>query len=143
MSETTTPVLAWTRDTITEAAYEQFGYKASAVLSDLCVLYERGLITYPMTDCGYLPNFMRKELRKLANAASAWARVERFDPRFKGAVWDDSRVGAHYGIVPTDRPGVHLALTNLTDAQMNLYRLVCVRFVKLFQTPTSTETRPE
>jgi len=129
---TRNPVLAWTREALLRAAYERFGYAHEHALHELYGLYGQGLISYPRTDCGYLPTMLIKDMRKVAKSLVGIARTPGFNPRTKGSVWNDERVTVHHGIVPLKATAARLALTGLNEVQQNLYRLICERFVELF-----------
>lgn len=127
------PVLAWTMPAIIAAAQEQFSYSQGNTLNALYALYELRFISYPRTETGYLPQNIYKPARKLAKSLRSHAQLSGYDPKYKGPVWDDERVGSHHGIVPLKASAAQLALANLNEEQMNIYRLVCQRFVALFQ----------
>jgi DNA topoisomerase-3 len=128
-----TPALAWNLVSILAAAQEQFSYAQGNTLNALYALYELKLISYPRTDTTYLPQNIYRQARKLGKALQDHVRLVGFDPKHKGPVWDDERVGSHHGIVPLKASAAQLALANLSEIQMNIYRLVCERFVELFQ----------
>ncbi|KVP98109.1 hypothetical protein WJ96_05935 [Burkholderia ubonensis] len=134
------PRLAHTLFSIQREAAVRFRYDPAATLADLHVLYERGLVSYPRTECGYLPDDQFKAAGKLVKALRGVVRVEgaqsfTVNHKFKGPAWNDARVYEHHGISPT--PAGTLALVGLSDAQVNLYLLVCEAFLKLFEAPPS------
>lgn len=119
-------------------------YKLSAkVVLDICqALYERHkLITYPRSDCRYLP---RGHHSPLANALPAicgsdetlsrWLSGADFTRRSKA--FDDAKVGAHHALAPT---GKVPDMARLSAQEANVFRLI-VRNV-LAQFHAALETR--
>lgn len=136
MCTVTEQLLAYTLPSLQKQAFSQLGCGPSDTLSILTTLYERGLISYPRTDCGYLPTVLYKPSRKLVKALGstigAESREQCFsvDYRHQGSVWDDSKVIAHHGIIPLKQSA--LRLHGLTATHMAVYFMVVDRFLRLF-----------
>ena len=70
-------------------------------------LYGRTRLTsYPRTDCARLPESQHADAPSRAGERSRMnpelaGLVEGTDPRIKSRTWDDSKITAHHGIVPT------------------------------------------
>lgn len=104
-------------------------YKLSAkVVLDTCQsLYERHrLITYPRSDCRYLPQAHWAQARQtLAGACrndatlAAWLAGSDFSLRSKA--WNDKQVGAHHALAPT---GATPDFTRLSSTEANVFRLI-------------------
>ncbi len=95
---------------------------------DVCqTLYERHqLITYPRSDCRYLPAAHHREAGKTLTSACqlddqlrGWVEQANFGLRSKA--WDDARVGAHHALAPTGRPA---DMNKLNRDEANLFRLI-------------------
>ena len=108
-------------------AARRFGLSAQAVL-DICQrLYERHkLITYPRSDCRYLPEehlaLARSNLQSACSqdeTLRGWLAGADFTLRSKA--WDDKKVGAHHALAPT---GKAADLTRLERAEADVFRLI-------------------
>ncbi|MDX5378011.1 MAG: DNA topoisomerase III, partial [Halomonas sp.] len=122
-------------------AARRFGLSAKAVL-DICQrLYERHkLITYPRSDCRYLPEEHLAQAR--ATLASACGQDETLRGWLAGAdfslrskAWDDKRVGAHHALAPTGKPA---ELERLEQAEAEVFRLIARNVLAQFYPPLIT-----
>lgn len=83
-----------------------YGFSAQQVL-DICQsLYEAGHLTYPRTDCNYLPVSQFGESKDIINAINQSGTfvskyVQKSNTSIKTRVWDDSKLGEHHAIIPT------------------------------------------
>lgn len=108
-------------------AARRYGLSAKRVLDVCQSLYERHqLITYPRSDCRYLPAAHHREAAKtLTNACrhdkelGSW--VARADFKLRSKAWDDAKVGAHHALAPTGRPA---DMDKLNRDEANLFRLI-------------------
>lgn len=122
-------------------AARRFGLSAKRVL-DICqTLYERHrLITYPRSDCRYLPAAHHREAAQVLTAACrhddtlrGWAEAADFGLRSKA--WDDAKVGAHHALSPTGRPA---DMDKLNRDEANLFRLIARNVLAQFYPPLET-----
>lgn len=109
----------------------KFGFTAQETL-DLCQqLYEAGYLSYPRTDCQYLPENIYSDRGDVLNAIANVPEMNAFctgaDQTLKSAVWDDSKLGEHYGIIPT-REIPHFQ----NDKQKKVYTAAALRYVAQF-----------
>ncbi len=120
---------------LTLLASKAFGYGASDVL-DICqALYETHKVTsYPRTDCEFLPTSQHGAAPQILAAVAAnlpaiagW--VEAADPTIRGAIWDDAKITAHHGIVPTVQ---RINARSLNERELNVYQLVVRGYVAQF-----------
>jgi len=111
------------------AASSRFGITAQGVLSALQPLWEGGHISYPRTDCQYLPEELLDDapgiLKKLAGAGHAGA--DTADTSIRSPAWNTKKVSAHYGIIPTEK-----VPTSLSGDAAKLYRMIAERYVLQF-----------
>ncbi|WP_298840289.1 DNA topoisomerase III [uncultured Salinicola sp.] len=126
-------------------AARRHGLSAKRVLDVCQTLYERHqLITYPRSDCRYLPAAHHREAaRTLTDACRLdgqlreWAEQADFGLRSKA--WDDAKVGAHHALAPTGRPA---ELEKLSRDEANLFRLIARNVLAQFYPALETyETR--
>jgi DNA topoisomerase-3 len=129
------PPLCFALSDITVLASQRFGYGAEQVLEACQALYETHKLTsYPRTDCGYLPEVQHAD----ASAVLAAIRdvnpdlahlVDGTDPTLKSPAWNDAKVTAHHGIIPTMHRGHKRALS---EQERNVYELIVRRYVAQF-----------
>jgi len=113
-------------------ASKAFGYSADEVLNIAQSLYETHKIaTYPRTDCGFLPTNMLSEapsvLASIKSAFPDW--VGGANASLKSAAWNDSKVTAHHGIIPT---GGSVNMDRLSTQESNVFKLICRNYVAQF-----------
>ncbi|AMD00426.1 DNA topoisomerase 3 [Halomonas chromatireducens] len=108
-------------------AARRFGLSAKGVL-DICQrLYERHkLITYPRSDCRYLPeDHLAQARRTLESACHSDATLQQWfagaDFTLRSKAWNDKKVGAHHALSPTGKPA---DLGRLEKAEADVFRLI-------------------
>ncbi|MHC6226269.1 DNA topoisomerase III [Pseudomonas sp. X10] len=93
--------------TLQELCSKKLGLGAQETLDIAQALYEtHKLITYPRSDCGYLPLSQHAEapaiLTALQRADSSLAPLQpHLEPQRRSRAWNDAKVSAHHGIIPT------------------------------------------
>lgn len=122
-------------------AARRYGLSAKAVL-DICQrLYERHkLITYPRSDCRYLPEEHWAAARATLEGACdtdetlrGWLAGADFSRRSKA--WNDKRVGAHHALAPT---GKRADLSRLEKAEGDVFRLIARNVLAQFYPALAT-----
>ena len=115
-------------------AAKRFGLSAQEVL-DICQrLYEtHKLITYPRSDCRYLPEEHFAERMAVLNAISTHAPTYRVLPDIvnieqRNRCWNDKKVEAHHAIIPTAKNRT----VNLTQQELNVYTLIARQYLMQF-----------
>jgi DNA topoisomerase-3 len=132
------PPLPYNLSSLQIDASKAFGLSAQQVL-DVCQgLYERHkLITYPRSDCRYLPlsHFTQaKDVHTAVVANSQWLgqqgrvlRETQFDLSRKSKAWNDKKVDAHHAIIPTQKVS-----SNLSGNDAKVYSLICRNYLAQF-----------
>jgi DNA topoisomerase-3 len=97
-------------------------------------LYEQGYITYPRTDCPYLPEGRHPEARLVLDAVRSGCPnlrdlLGQTNPARKSPAWNDSKIAEHHAIVPTTRVPLSGALDEI---QEKVYELVATRYALQF-----------
>lgn len=119
-------------------ASKRFNLNAQKTL-DICQqLYERHkLITYPRSDCRYLPtghfaerhdviDAIGKTVPALTNAISA------ADLALKSKAWNDAEISAHHAIIPT---ATSMDATKLSHDERQIYELIARQYLMQFYPP--------
>lgn len=116
-------------------ANAKWGMSAKEVLDVCQALYEKHeLQTYPRTDCQYLPENQFGDapviLDHIKNSHPHLVQaVGGANPQLKSVAWDDSKLGEHFGLIPTKKQA---DLTQLNDKEKKIYQAVCERYVAQF-----------
>ena len=119
-------------------AAKRFNLNAQKTL-DICQqLYERHkLITYPRSDCRYLPSGHYAERSAVTSAIAKTAdglatAVAQADLTLKSKAWNDSEVGAHHAIIPT---ATSMAASRLSREEQQVYQLIARQYLMQFYPP--------
>ena len=121
------------------SANKLYGFDAEKTLNICQTLYERyKMTTYPRSDTGYLPESQLQEaptvMASIVSAAPAYANLVRgADLTIKSKTWDDSKVSAHHGIIPTLSADADIA--DLSQDEQSIYDLVVRRYIAQFYPP--------
>ena len=118
-------------------ANERFGWTAAQTLEAAQALYEAKVITYPRTECRYLPEDMRPQLAGLLEALPHPHAARALDHlrRGRGQVpdrnyIDSTKLTDHHAIIPTTEP---IPSSTSLDAKLGrLYALIVSRFLAIF-----------
>ena len=113
-----------------------FSYSAKQTLEIAQSLYEtHKATTYPRTDSGYLPEEQLEEVSAVLSAVSKADHgiqdlVKACDPSFKSQVWNNKKVTAHHGIIPTLNE--HVDIGKMSQEEFNLYDLIRRQYLAQF-----------
>lgn len=117
---------------------KRFGLNAQQVLDAAQALYEKhNLITYPRSDCRYLPAEHFAEGAKVTQAVARTqpelaAAVQNADLGFKSKAWNDKKVEAHHAIIPTSKAA---SAERLSRAELQVYSQVARQYLMQFYPP--------
>ncbi|ELH2534309.1 DNA topoisomerase III [Salmonella enterica] len=127
--------LAFSLSSLQQACSRHWGMPAQTVLDIAQKLYETDKLTsYPRTDCSYLPVSMREEIPQVLSAVvgtdpALQPVVAQLDTQFVSRIWNDKKITAHHGIIPTKHTG---DLSKLSDEERNVYQLVRLHYLAQF-----------
>lgn len=118
-------------------ASKRFAMSASDTLKHTQALYEKHtLVTYPRSDCGYLPESQHRQAATIIQAlkrmdASIKHIADAADPSIKSKSWNSKKTdaAAHHGIIPTQHVG---DLSKLSNDERNIYGLIRKRYLMQF-----------
>jgi len=129
------PPLPYNLSALQIDANKRFGLSAQQVLETCQSLYEKHkLITYPRSDCRYLPQGHFSEGAKVSSAVfkhcSHFSEHQALiDFNRKTKAWNDGKVEAHHAIIPTSK-AVNFSSLNRTEQQV--YELVARQYLIQF-----------
>ncbi|EDX3117078.1 DNA topoisomerase III [Salmonella enterica subsp. enterica serovar Mississippi] len=133
--ETESAPLVFDLGTLQQACSRRFGYGAQQVLDIAQALYEtHKATTYPRTDCGYLPTSMRGEIGLVMASIqqsdpSLSTIISRLDVQHVSRIWNDKKITAHHGIIPTKQP---CDLAKMSEQERNVYQLIRLHYLAQF-----------
>ncbi len=121
--------------TLQEVCSKKLGLGAQETLDIAQSLYETyKVITYPRSDCGYLPQSQHAEAASILHALqqadpNLGALAAHLDPQRRSRAWNDAKVSAHHGIIPT---AAAKNLERLTGKPRAVYTLIRARYLAQF-----------
>ncbi|RFD27717.1 DNA topoisomerase III [Pseudomonas sp. GL93] len=121
--------------TLQEICSKKLGLGAQETLDIAQSLYEtHKAITYPRSDCGYLPLSQHSEAPKILAAlgradTAVNELMSHIDPQRRSRAWNDAKVSAHHGIIPT---GAGKEISQLTGKHRAVYTLIRARYLAQF-----------
>lgn len=130
------PLLLHSIDTLQEQANKKFGFSSKQTLDLAQSLYEKHkAVTYPRSDCQYLPISQLSEVKGVMTAISSidsnmGKLIANADLAVRSKVWNDKKLSAHHAIIPTDNMQVNVS--NMTTDESKLYDLICRSYIAQF-----------
>ena len=121
------PPLVFDLGTLQEVCSRKFAFGAQETLDIAQSLYEiHKATTYPRSDCGYLPESMYAEIPTVLNALiktdpSLQATINKLNSGLKSRVWNDKKISAHHGIIPTMQAA---NLSAMKEKERAVYELI-------------------
>lgn len=119
-------------------AAKRYNMSAQQVLDTCQSLYEKHkLITYPRSDCRYLPKEHFSQASSLVDAITNNSKelvsaLAGANLSLKSKAWNDSKVDAHHAIIPTPKKA---AVNALSSYEMNIYQLIARQYLMQFYPP--------
>lgn len=129
------PPLLFGLGTLQEVCSKQLGLDVQETLEIAQALYEtHKAATYPRSDSGYLPESMFAEvptvLDSLLKTDSTLASIMgQLDRTQRSRAWNDGKVTAHHGIIPTLEPA---NLSAMSEKEQAVYRLIRAHYLAQF-----------
>ena len=129
------PPLLFDLSTLQEVCSRQVGLDVQETLQIAQALYEtHKATTYPRSDSGYLPESMFAEvptvLDSLLKTDPTLAQIMgQLDRTQRSRAWNDGKVTAHHGIIPTLEPA---NLSAMSEKERALYRLIRAHYLAQF-----------
>ena len=129
-----TPPLPYSLSALQIDAAKQLRMDAKSVLDSCQRLYEQKLITYPRSDCRYLPKEHHQEAPEVLssvrhNRHTLAKAVDGALPDKKGKAWNDKKVGAHHAIIPTSKRS---DLERMAESDRKVYELIARQYLIQF-----------
>ena len=113
-------------------ANSKLGMTVSQVLSAAQELYEKGITTYPRTDCQYITDDLWSDAKRTLEALAEFSPLQsaaKADHTIKHSSVNNSKVGAHHAIIPT---GNLSTVQQLADNTIKLFCIIAERYIAIF-----------
>lgn len=129
------PPLPFDLGTLQEVCSRQLGLDVQETLDIAQALYEtHKATTYPRSDSGYLPESMLAEVSAVLDSLvqtdpGLRPLIERLDRQQRSRAWDDAKVTAHHGIIPTLEP---VRLSAMNGKEVVVYQLIRAHYLAQF-----------
>ena len=129
------PPLPFDLSTLQEVCSRKLGLGAQETLNIAQALYETHKATsYPRSDCRYLPESMFNEVPTVFDAllktdSALRLALGSLDQSLHSRVWNDAKVTAHHGIIPTTEPA---NLARMSEQERQVYELIRSHYLVQF-----------
>jgi len=130
-----TPPLLFDLGSLQDTCSRRLGLDVQETLNIAQNLYEtHKATTYPRTDCGYLPESMLADVSTVLNSLlktdpTLKSIIDQLDRNQRSRAWNDSKVTAHHGIIPTLEPA---NLSAMDEKELAVYRLIRAHYLAQF-----------
>ncbi len=130
------PPLLYSLSALQQEASKRFGFGAKQVLDLAQSLYEKHkATTYPRSDCQYLPVSQFSEVKGVMSSISSinsdiGKLIANADLTIQSKVWNDKKLSAHHGIIPTENAQVNVS--DMTTEENKLYDLIVKSYIAQF-----------
>ena len=129
--------LLHTMGSLQQECSKKLGLSAQVTQNIAQALYEKHKVTsYPRTDCGNLPESQHADapgiLKALGKDAAWHAAVTNANPTIKSSTWNDAKVTAHHGIIPTSNAG---NLSQLDPLERRVFDIIALKYIQQFYPP--------
>ena len=123
------PPLPYSLDTLQIEANKIYKMSPKKVLETVQELYENKLVSYPRSDCNYLPAAQFEDAGKITEMLKKFGLSEaaKANTCIKGICWNDKKVTAHHAIIPTS-----VMPEGLKDDAEKIYKLIAIRYIMQF-----------
>ncbi|MBF0379494.1 MAG: DNA topoisomerase III [Magnetococcales bacterium] len=129
------PPLPLELSTLQQEASRRWSLGAKRVLEVAQALYEKHkAVTYPRTDCRYLPNNQFKDAPSILSALvgsdpTLTDIVQGADVKLRSKAWNDKKITAHHGIIPTT---ARVNPAAMSQDESRLYDLIRRHYIAQF-----------
>ncbi len=129
--KTNLPPLGFSLSKLQAEANKRFSYSADTILKIAQKLYEKGMTTYPRTDCVYLAENQFKEAEEIIQKLKKLNFVKKyqFNATKKSAIWNTEKVSSHHAIIPT---GETHYVEQFSKEEKNIYELIVNQYLVQF-----------
>ena len=124
--------LPYSLDTLQVEANKRYGMSPSSVLSKVQSLYEKKFVSYPRSDCNYIPTSQLGDAHRILKALAEYGldAASKADASIQSRCFNDGKVSAHHAIIPTG-----VIPKGLGEWEHKVYDMIAVRYMMQFYPP--------
>lgn len=132
------PPLPYSLDTLQVDANKKLHISPKETLDIIQKLYESKVLSYPRSDCNYIPEAQKDDAEKILKVIQEGCGLvtENAHLDIVSKCWNDSKITAHHAIIPTT---VQLP-EDATDLEQKVYKMVALRYLIQFYPPMKYNT---
>lgn len=121
--------LPYSLDTLQVEANRRYGMSPSSVLEKVQSLYEKKLVSYPRSDCNYIPVSQHCDGNRILDMLSkcGFAIARNADSGIMSRCFNDKKVSAHHAIIPTG-----VAPNDMESWEKKVYDMIALRYIIQF-----------
>lgn len=127
------PLLPYSLDTLQVEANKKYDFSPKVVLDTVQQLYEKKFVSYPRSDCNYIPEAQFEDAKKIFDILDIPGK-DKANLALKSKAWNDKKITAHHAIIPTT-----IAKAELNDTQQKIYEMIAKRYILQFFPPCTAE----
>lgn len=126
------PPLPHSLDTLQVLANKKYDYSPQKVLDTVQALYEKKYVSYPRSDCNYIPASQHGDASNIITMLQHYGlpAAVMANPALTSKAWNDKKVTAHHAIIPT---GVEPK--DLSNEENAIYQLIATQYCLQFYPP--------
>lgn len=127
--QTENPPLPYSLDTLQVEANKRFGMSPSLVLDKVQSLYEKKFVSYPRSDCNFIPKSQHGDATRILKSLEKYgvAGASEADTAICSRCFDDSKVSAHHALIPTG-----VVPSDLDQWEKSIYEMISTRYIIQF-----------
>lgn len=138
----TEPPLPHSLDTLQIQANKLFGYSPKDVLATVQSMYEKAYVSYPRSDCNYIPTSQAEDAPAILNSLRDFFNLpllDEADSQRRSKAFNDKKITAHHAIIPTK-----VMPSGLSAMEQAIYKLIAIQYaIQFFPPETFNKTELE
>jgi len=104
----------------------------SDVLAKVQSLYEKKFVSYPRSDCNYIPTSQFEDRHRIMKSLAAYGfdKAKDADLDIRSRCFNDGKVSAHHAIIPTG-----VVPKDISETEKKIYDMIATRYIIQFYPP--------
>ena len=124
--------LTYSLDTLQVEANRRYGMSPKSVLDTVQSLYEKKFVSYPRSDCNYIPTSQHADAGRILTSLGKYGlqSAQGADTTIESKAFNDKKISAHHAIIPTG-----VVPTGLNEWEKKVYDMIATRYIIQFYPP--------
>jgi len=121
--------LPYSLDTLQVETNQKYDFSPKEVLATVQGLYEKKYVSYPRSDCNYIPVSQKEDAVRILPvlAALGITGADAADTKLMSKAFNDQKITAHHALIPTG-----IQPEKLMETEQKIYELIAKRYVLQF-----------